>query len=154
MLAGQRLPAKCVNPETLWHERFQDFVNLVDYQHRNGTRIIKFFPHPSEEKQRHRFLGRIDEPDKNWKLSPADIEMRERGDDFQHACAGCFGATSKQHAPWYVVPADDKRNSRLIISHAIVRTMKTLKMSYPGPTEVHWEKLHQVRRLLAMKVQS
>lgn len=151
VLGGQRLPAECVNPETLWSQRFQDIVNLEDYLHRNGTRIIKFFLHLSKEEQQRRFLARIDEPDKNWKLSPADIEMRERWDDFQHAYADCLGATSKEQAPWYVVPADDKRNARLIISHAIVETMKTLKMGYPEPTDAHREELKEVRRLLVKK---
>jgi len=151
VLAGQRLPAECVNPETIWRERFQDIVNLEDYLHRNGTRVIKFFLHLSNEEQRQRFLARVDEPDKNWKLSPADIEMRERWDDFQHAYADCLGATSTKHAPWYVVPADDKYNARLVISHAIVETMKTLKMGYPEPTEAHREELQQVRSLLARK---
>jgi PPK2 family polyphosphate:nucleotide phosphotransferase len=154
VLAGQRLPAECVNPKTLWGERFQDIVNLEDYLHRNGTRVIKFFLHLSKEEQRQRFLARIDDPDKNWKLSPADTAMRERWDDFQHAYADCLGATSTRCAPWYVVPADDKHNARLIISHAIVETMKTLKMGYPEPTEAHREELQTVRRLLAKKAQS
>jgi PPK2 family polyphosphate:nucleotide phosphotransferase len=148
VLAGQRLPAECVNPKTLWRERFQDIVNLEDYLHRNGTRVIKFFLHLSKEEQRQRFLARIDKSDKNWKLSPADIEMRGRWDDFQHAYADCLGATSTKRAPWYVVPADDKHNARLIISHAIVETMKTLKMGYPEPTDAHREELKEVRRLL------
>ena len=148
VLAKQRLPKEQVNPKTLWHERFRDIVHLEDYLHRNGTRIIKFFLHVSKEEQRQRFLARIDDPDKNWKLSPADIEMRERWDDFQHAYADCLGATSTNHAPWYVVPADDKRNARLIISHAIVEMMKTLKMSYPEPTAAHRQELKEVRHLL------
>jgi len=148
VLAGQRLPAEFVNPKTLWGERFQDIVNLEDYLHRNGTRVIKFFLHLSKEEQRQRFLARIDDPDKNWKLSPADIEMRARWDEFQDAYAACLGATSTKCAPWYVVPADDKHNARLIISHAIVETMKTLKMGYPEPTEAHRDELKEVRRLL------
>lgn len=148
VLAKQRLPREQVNPTTLWSERFQDIVNLEDYLHRNGTRIIKFFLHVSNEEQRQRFLARIDDPNKNWKLSPADIEMRRHWDDFQHAYANCLGATSTTRAPWYVVPADDKKNARLIISHAIVETMKTLKMSYPEPAAAQRQQLKEVRRFL------
>ncbi|MBA4147090.1 MAG: polyphosphate kinase 2 family protein [Verrucomicrobia bacterium] len=148
VIARQRLPEEFVNPRTIWQERFRDIANMEDYLHRNGTRIIKFFLHISKEEQRQRFLARIDAPDKNWKLGPADIEMRERWDDFQHAYADCLGATSTKQAPWYVVPADDKRNARLIISQAIVETMKTLKMSYPEPTEKHRLELKQARSLL------
>jgi PPK2 family polyphosphate:nucleotide phosphotransferase len=148
VLAGQRLPAECVNLKTIWRERFQDIVNLEDYLHRNGTRTLKFFLHLSEEEQRQRFLARIDDPDKNWKLSPADIEMREHWDDFQRAYADCLGATSTKHAPWYVVPADDKLNARLIISHAIVETMKSLKMNYPAVSAAHRRALQTVRQRL------
>jgi PPK2 family polyphosphate:nucleotide phosphotransferase len=154
VLAKQRLPAAHVHPKTLWRERFQDIVNLEDYLHRNGTRIIKFFLHVSNDEQRQRFLARIDEPDKNWKLSPADIQMRERWDDFQAAYSDCLGATSTRHAPWHVVPADDKWNARLIISHAIVETMKTLPLSYPGSTAAHRRELQLVRRLLTRKTES
>jgi len=151
VLAGQRLPEEHVHPTTIWSERFSDIVNLEDYLHRNGTRILKFFLHLSNEEQRRRFLARIDEPDKNWKLSPADIEMRERWNDFQRAYADCLGATSTMRAPWYVVPADDKHNARLIISHAIVEAMKTLKMHYPKATDAHRQELKQVRSLLMKK---
>ncbi len=121
---------------------------MENYLHRNGTRIITYFLHVSKEEQRQRFLARIDDPDKNWKLSLADIEMRGHWNDYQHAYADCLGATSTKRAPWYVVPADDKKNARLIISHAIVETMKTLKMSYPETTEAHRQELKEVRRLL------
>jgi PPK2 family polyphosphate:nucleotide phosphotransferase len=154
VLARQRIPDEFVNPKTLWKERYRDIVHLEDYLYRNGTRIIKFFLHLSNEEQRRRFLGRIDEPDKNWKLSPADIEMREHWDDFQHAYADCLSGTSTSHAPWYVVPADDKRNARLIISHVIIETMKTLKMNYPEPTEEHRLELQEVRSALTSKRQS
>jgi PPK2 family polyphosphate:nucleotide phosphotransferase len=148
VLARQRIPAEFVDRKTLWKERYRDIVNLEDYLHRNGTRIIKFFLHLSKEEQRRRFLERIDEPDKNWKLSPADIEMREKWDDFQRAYGDCLAATSARHAPWYIIPADDKRNARLIISHAIIETMKTLKMSYPEPTPEHRRELQEVRSAL------
>jgi len=151
VLARQRLPAECVDPKTIWKERYRDIVNLEDYLHRNGTRVIKFFLHLSKEEQRQRFLARIDEPDKNWKLSPADIEVRKQWDAFQDAYADCLGSTSTAKAPWYVIPADDKWNARLLISHAIIETMKTLKMSYPEPTEAHRRELQAVRGALTGK---
>jgi PPK2 family polyphosphate:nucleotide phosphotransferase len=151
VLARQRLPAECVNPETLWRDRHEDIVNLESYLHRNGTRVVKFFLHLSKEEQRRRFLARIDEPDRNWKLSPSDIEMRAHWDDFQDAYADCLAATSTRQAPWYVVPADDKLNARLVVSHAIVETLRTLKMAYPETTEVHRRELLQVRRLLTQE---
>lgn len=151
VLASQRLPAECVDPKTIWQERYRDIVNLEDYLHRNGTRVIKFFLHLSKEEQRRRFLARIDEPDKNWKLSPADIEMRKEWDAFQGAYADCLGATSTGQAPWYVIPADDKLNARLLISHAIIEAMKTLKMSYPEPTDAHRNELQAVRSALTGK---
>jgi PPK2 family polyphosphate:nucleotide phosphotransferase len=151
VLARQRLPAEFVDPENIWQQRYRDIVHLEDYLHRNGTRIVKFFLHLSNEEQRKRFLARIDEPDKNWKLNPADIEVREQWDDFQRAYEESLGATSAAHAPWYVIPADDKRNARLIISHAIVEAMKTLNMSYPEATPEHRRELQTLRSALAKK---
>jgi PPK2 family polyphosphate:nucleotide phosphotransferase len=154
VLARQRLPAEFVNPKTLWQERHRDIVQLEDYLHRNGTRVIKFFLHLSNEEQRQRFLARIDDPEKNWKLSPADIEMRKLWGDFQSAYSDTLGATSTTQAPWYVIPADDKKNARLIISHAVVETMKSLKMSYPQPTEAHRSELQAVRSALMKDTKS
>jgi PPK2 family polyphosphate:nucleotide phosphotransferase len=147
VLRNQRLPAEFVGKK-IWQERYRDIVNLEDYLHRNGTRIVKFFLHLSKEEQRQRFLARIDEPRKNWKLTRADIEVRKDWDDFQQAYADCLAATSTSHAPWYVVPADDKWNARLIISQIIVETMKTLKMSYPSPGKEHTRELERVKQLL------
>lgn len=148
VLARQRLPAELIHPKRIWKERYRDMVNLEDYLHRNGTRVVKFFLHISNEEQRQRFLERIDAPEKNWKLTSADIEVRDQWDDFQKAYADCLGATSASHAPWYVVPADDKRNARLIISHVIVETLKSLKMQYPEPTAEHRRQLQHARALL------
>lgn len=148
ILAGQRLPAECVNPKRIWRERFGDIVNFEDYLARNGTRVVKFFLHISKEEQRRRFLSRIDKPEKNWKLEPADLEMRKRWDDFQHAYDEAIGATSTATAPWYVVPADDKHNARLIISHAITETMRGLRMSFPDVTEATRKRLKEARKIL------
>ena len=148
VLERQRVPEEFINPNTLWKERFQDIVNMEDYLHRNGTRIVKFFLHISKEEQRQRFLARIDQTEKNWKFERADLKMRERWDEFQSAYADCLQATSTEKAPWYIVPADDKKNARLIISHVVVETLKTLKMSYPKPTEEHRSELKKMRKIL------
>src|SRR5476651_1527936 len=97
----------------------------------NGTRIIKFFLHLSKEEQRKRFLQRIDEPEKNWKFSLADIEERKFWKPYMKAYEACLSATSTRDAPWYVVPADDKANARLIVSRIILDTFEALKMAYP-----------------------
>ncbi|HEX9788084.1 MAG TPA: ADP-polyphosphate phosphotransferase [Candidatus Binatia bacterium] len=148
VLQRQRLPAEFVHPETIWKQRYRDIVNLEDYLHRNGTRIIKFFLHLSKEEQRHRLLARIDTAAKNWKLSRADIEIRRLWDKFQSAYEDCLSATSSEFAPWYAVPADEKRNARLIVSQIIVDTMKTLRMDYPVADKRHLKELKQIKRML------
>ena len=116
ILHSQDIPDDALDEKTVWEERYRSIVDLENHLHRNGTRIIKFFLHLSEEEQRKRFLERIDEPDKNWKFSMADIEERKFWKDYMQAYEECLSATSTDHAPWYVVPADDKENARLIIS--------------------------------------
>ncbi len=148
VLAGQRLPEECVNPKTIWKERFSDIVNFEDYLTRNGTRVVKFFLHISKEEQRQRLLARIEKPDKNWKFEMGDLDMRTRWDDFQHVYAEALAATSTAAAPWYVVPADDKHNARLIISKVITETMRGLRMAYPEVGEEQREKLKAVARVL------
>ncbi len=109
--------------ETIWQERYRSINDLEQHLHRNGTRIVKFFLHLSKEEQRKRFLARIDEPDKNWKFSLADIEEREFWKRL-HEGLEMPGATSTDDAPWYVVPADDKQNARLIVSQIILDTLE------------------------------
>ncbi len=148
VLARQRIPAERINPETIWEERFADIRHMEDYLYRNGTRILKFFLHLSKEEQRKRFLSRIDDKSKNWKLTPEDIEMRELWDKYQHAYADCLAHTSTENAPWHVIPADNKRNARLIISHIIVEAMKTIDMHYPKASPEHREELQRIRETL------
>lgn len=149
VLARQRVPDEFLNPDTLWEQRARDIVNLEDYLHRNGTRILKFFLHLSNEEQRTRLLERIDDPDKNWKLTPDDILSREKWDEFQAAYDFAIGATSTAAAPWLVVPADDKRTARLIISHAIIETLRALPIHFPQPSQTHRRELQALRGLLA-----
>ena len=114
-------------------KRFTSITNLERHLHRNGTHVIKFYLHLSKEEQRKRFLERIENPDKNWKFSQPDIIERGFWKDYMQAYEECLGATSTEQAPWYVVPADDKLNARLIISRIVLETLKSLKMSYPQP---------------------
>ena len=102
-------------------------MDLERHLHRNGTRIVKFFLHLSKEEQRKRFLQRIDEPEKNWKFSIADVEERKFWKQYMKAYEKCFSATSTRDAPWYVVPADDKENARLIVSRIILDTLEGLR---------------------------
>jgi len=147
-LEQQRIPAEFIDPKTIWYERFSDIVNLESYLHRNGTRIIKFFLHLSKEEQRKRLLARIDDPTKNWKIGNADIEARRKWHDYQHAYAECIGTTSSETAPWFIIPADDKRNTRLIVSSILLETLQSLKMDFPQSTDVHRAELARMQAYL------
>ena len=148
VLAGENLPDKTRENSHLWTHRYESINDLEQHLHRNGTRILKFFLHLSKEEQRQRFLARLDDPEKNWKFCMADIQERERWDDYQRAYEDALSATSTAHAPWYVVPADDKQNARLIVSQLIVETLDALDMHYPAST-LSAEQLQDVRRRLA-----
>ena len=122
---------------------------MEDHLHRNGTRIIKFFLHLSKEEQRKRFLKRIYEPEKNWKFSLADVTERKFWKQYTKAYEECLSATSTRNAPWYVVPADDKENARLIISQVVLDTLQDLKVTYPKPSAALRGELQSIRKLLA-----
>ncbi len=149
ILQSQALPDELINEETIWEQRYHSVRELEKHLSRNGTRVIKFFLHLSKEEQRKRFLERIDNPDKNWKFSSADIKERECWKDYMEAYEDCLSATSTKHSPWYVIPADDKYNARLIISRIILDAFGSLKMSYPKPTEEHRKELESIRKLLS-----
>lgn len=148
ILHSQGLPDRLLDEETIWQERYRSILDLESHLHRNGTRIIKFFLHLSKEEQRKRFLDRIDEPDKNWKFSLADIEERKFWPQYMQAYEECMSATSTKIAPWYVVPADDKENARLIISEIILDTFKSLKMHYPETDAKRQQELLSIRQQL------
>ena len=148
ILRGESLPTEIVDDDKLWQHRYRSIVDLEKHLHANGTRIIKFFLHLSKEEQRLRFLARIDDPQKNWKLSQADIQERELWPDYQRAYEECLSATSTKIAPWYVVPADDKENARLIVSQVILDTLDSLKISYPKPDKHHHKELESIRKQL------
>ena len=148
VLKGEGLPDEPDSDKAFWHGRYRSILELERHLHANGTRIIKFFLHLSKEEQRKRFLARIDAPDKNWKFSQADIEERKFWDKYMKAYEKCLEATSTDDAPWYVVPADDKENARLIVSEVIVETLTGLKMSYPETTEERRRELLAIREQL------
>jgi len=148
ILRAERLPDAPADAERFWQDRYRSIVELEDHLHRSGTRIVKFFLHLSREEQRKRLLARIDEPDKNWKCSPADIEERRYWKKYMNAYEACFAATSTATAPWYVVPADDKLNARLIISSIIHETLGELEMSYPTLDTKRRRELRTMRRRL------
>ena len=146
ILRSQGLPDELLLDEKdVWRSRYEFIVDLERHLHRNGTRIIKFFLHLSKEEQRKRFLERIDEPEKNWKFSLADAEERKFWRRYREAYEECLGATSTKEAPWYVVPADDKENARLIISEILVDAFHKLKMTYPKSTAKRRRELRLIR---------
>ncbi|NDU92063.1 MAG: polyphosphate kinase 2 family protein [Ferrovum sp.] len=134
---------------TVWKDRYRSIVDLESHLTRNGTRIIKFFLHLSKEEQRLRFLDRIDEPDKNWKMSPADIAERKFWNKYMKAYEKCISATSTRDAPWYVIPADDKKSARLIVSSIILDTLGSLKMTYPKSDAKRRNMLRSIRKHLS-----
>ncbi|MBS0330616.1 MAG: polyphosphate kinase 2 family protein [Proteobacteria bacterium] len=148
ILRSQGIPDGLLNEKTIWKERYRSIVDLENHLHRNGTRIIKFFLHLSKEEQRKRFIDRIDEPEKNWKFSQADIVERGFWDEYMQAYEACLSATSTQRAPWYVVPADDKENARLIIARIVVDAFKSLGMQYPQTDAQHRQELLSIRQQL------
>jgi PPK2 family polyphosphate:nucleotide phosphotransferase len=137
-----------VEKSKFWKERYQSINDLEKHLHRNGTQIIKFFLHLSEEEQRKRFLARIDDPEKNWKFSNADITERGFWDDYREAYEGCLSSTSTHHSPWYVVPADDKLSARLLVSRIIIETMKGFKMKFPETGPERHQELQLIRKKL------
>jgi PPK2 family polyphosphate:nucleotide phosphotransferase len=148
ILRHQELPEKVLDEQTIWDKRFRSIVDLERHLHANGTRIIKFFLHLSKKEQRKRFIARIDEPDKNWKFSLADVHERKYWKHYMKAFEACLHATSTHHAPWYVVPADDKENARLIVSQIVVDALKGLKMAYPKTTAKRRRELKVIRKQL------
>jgi len=146
ILRRQGLPAELVDEETIWGERYRSIVDLEKHLYRNGTRIIKIFLHLSKDEQRKRFLERIDDPDKNWKFSISDIHERNFWNDYVKAFEECLNATSSHHAPWFVVPADDKENARLIVSRIILDVFNELKMTYPKTTVKRRDELKSIRK--------
>lgn len=147
ILQNQSLP-DIGSDESVWQSRFRSIVDLERHLHANGTRIVKVFLHLSKEEQRKRLLARIDEPDKNWKFSAADIAERAFWDEYMHAYGHAMSATSTTDSPWFIVPADDKENARLIVSQIVLDALEDLKLSYPEVTEARRQELQEIRKQL------
>lgn len=148
ILRGEQIPKEELKDPHLWDRRFESILGLERHLHRNGTHVIKFFLHLSKEEQRKRFLARIDDPDKNWKMTMADIEERKYWKQYMRAYEECLAATSTSNAPWYVVPADDKPNARLIVSEITLQRLRKLKLGYPKPDAAHRRELRSIRAKL------
>ena len=148
ILRSEGLPDALHNEKTVWRDRYRSIVDLERHLHGNGTLIIKFYLHLSKEEQRKRFLERIDEPEKNWKFSLADIEERKFWKQYMKAFEECLSATSTRDAPWYVVPADDKESARLIVSQILLDTFDGLEMSYPKSSAERDQELKAIRERL------
>lgn len=147
-LRAENLPDELMNEKSIWHDRYRSIVNSETHLVRNGTRIIKFFLHLSKDEQRRRFLERIELPNKNWKFSAADIAQREHWREYMRAYAKCLSATSTRHAPWYIVPADDKLNARLIVSRIVLDALQELRLSYPKSSAGRRRELRSLRKQL------
>jgi PPK2 family polyphosphate:nucleotide phosphotransferase len=147
ILRAEGLPDAQVEDKKVWHDRYRSIVDLEQHLHRNGTRVIKFFLHISKDEQKKRLLARIDEPDKNWKFSAADVEERKYWKQYASAYEQCLAATSCDEAPWYIVPADDKKLARLIVSTITIAALDELNMSYPKASA------ERKRELLALRTQ-
>jgi len=148
ILRSEGLPDAPAREKTVWHERFRSIVALERHLHESGTRVIKFYLHLSKDEQRKRFLERIDDPEKNWKFSLADVEERGYWKQYIKAYEDCLSATSTSEAPWYIVPADDKMNSRLIVSRIVLDALEALKMTYPKSSSERRRELLSIRKRL------
>ncbi|MGC2537457.1 MAG: polyphosphate kinase 2 family protein, partial [Candidatus Sulfotelmatobacter sp.] len=149
-LKDEKLPPSLVT-KNIWEERFEDIRSFERHMARNGTVIRKFFLHLSKKEQKRRFLARLDEPEKNWKFSEADIHERDYWDDYQKAYEDMIRHTASKHAPWYVVPADNKWFTHLVVSAAIVETLEELNLTYPKVDAAKLKEIAAARRILLKK---
>ena len=148
ILAAEHLSGTDRPDGSIWKERYRSIAGLERHLHGNGTRIVKVFLHLSKEEQKRRFLARIDDPAKNWKFG--DTDMKERGfwKQYMEAYEECLAATSTRDSPWYVVPADDKENGRLIVSRILVETLERLELAYPTVDAAQRRRLQEFRKQL------
>ncbi len=147
ILDCERLPPELIT-KTIWKERYEDFCSLERHLARNGTVIRKFFLHVSKKEQKARFLARLDEPEKHWKFSAADIRERQYWDDYQNAYEEMIQATTTEFAPWYVIPADNKWFTHLAVAAAVVETLEELNLSYPKVNAAKRKELEAARKEL------
>ena len=154
ILHDQGIPDELIDKGTIWEERYRSIVDMEKHLYRNGTRIIKIFLYLSKDEQCKRFLVRIDEPENNWKFSLADIKEREFWNQYQKAYESCLSETSTKEAPWYIVPADDKENARVIVSQILLETLNELGMTYPEVDKTRREELQAIRKQLTDEVET
>jgi PPK2 family polyphosphate:nucleotide phosphotransferase len=147
-LAAQRIPGADAGSARFWNDRLRSIREHEAHLTRNGTVVVKFFLHVSKEVQRQRFLERIEEPGKHWKFSMGDVEERSFWRQYMRAYEQAIAATSTTAAPWYVVPADDKKNARLIVSQVINQTLQAMQLAFPTPDRGRVSDLNAARRLL------
>lgn len=147
ILRGQKIPEKLIT-EDIWDQRFQDIRNFEKYLNRNGTLVIKFFLNVSKEEQKRRFIERVDNPDKNWKFSPADAKERGYWNDYMFAYEELIKNTSTQKSPWYVIPADNKYYARIAIASAIIHALDEMDLEYPKVSEEKIAELNAVKQAL------
>jgi PPK2 family polyphosphate:nucleotide phosphotransferase len=148
LLEAQMLPEEALKNGAIWRERYHSIRGFERHLHLNGTRIIKFYLHLSKGEQRKRLIARLDDPDKHWKFDEGDVEQRKYWDRYMEAYEACISETSTAEAPWYVVPADDKKNARLIVSRTIIETLDSLPIQYPKVDAAHRKQLERVRKVL------
>jgi polyphosphate kinase 2 (PPK2 family) len=147
VLARQKLPSKLVTPH-LWRDRFEDINAFEAYLSRNGTLIRKFFLYVSKEEQRRRFLERLDDPAKNWKFEANDLSERDRWSDYMHAYEQALSKTSTSHAPWFIIPADHKWFTRLVIADLVVDALESLHLEFPKVSKAQLQTLAAARKKL------
>jgi polyphosphate kinase 2 (PPK2 family) len=147
MLKRQMLPSQLVS-KRIWQERLLDIARFEDYLTRQGTIVLKFFLHLSRDEQKKRFMQRLDRPDKNWKFSPSDVHERKFWGDYMHAFEDAIRATASKRAPWYVVPADNKWFTRLVVAAAIVEAVEKLDLAYPTVDATKKKELETAREAL------
>ena len=147
LLQAQKLPSECVTKKT-FRERLKDIALFEDYLQRNGTTVLKFFLHVSPDEQKKRFLERLDEPAKNWKFSLGDVKERARWDDYMAAYEDAIRATATAQSPWFVVPADNKWFTRLVVAGAVVEALEKMDLSFPRPSAAQLAELASARELL------
>jgi PPK2 family polyphosphate:nucleotide phosphotransferase len=148
LLEAQRLPARCVSKD-IWDERLTDIAQFEKYLSRQGTVVLKFFLHVSREEQKKRFLERLDKPQKHWKFAPSDVRERGYWSDYMRAYQEAISATASKRAPWFVVPADNKWFTRLVVAAAVVQAVEELDLSYPLVSPQKMKELRAVRAQLA-----
>ena len=146
LLDHQKIPQP--TRENIWKRRYEQINAFEKYLFENGIVVLKFFLNVSKEEQKQRFLDRIDQPEKNWKFSTADVKERGFWDDYQKAYEDCLNHTSTEWAPWFVIPADNKWFTRLSVSEIIVRALKRLNLRYPEVSEERRQELQEIRKLL------